>query len=761
MIPRSDLRERDIARPGRVDGAVTIMMTVVFLLIVSLVLVGLESARQQGAVAMVRMNVQTASESVLGSYYAPLFDDYGIYGLYDVDIREELAKCAEASAQPSDGKPTGYSGESRSYYSYAYEIADVALTKSVGLLQGGAAICKNQMIEEGAVSGVQELAEMLLKAVHLLKDSEASLTAMEREQKLELELAKFDEKLLALMKYLDGVPTDSAGVKLSKDGTFTPEKKFVKRAVRGPVSAKAVHMNNETFYGLLQPHYTALAETAEAVRAELERITGAEVNDTVSIGHMKLITAVTDACEPTESAIKLVDDLIAMQDKYRPLVKDFESYVESVRSMLNNDTYQALQSSIKTMKRYLGDTGDGTEYPFRRMKETLESNLVILKTAKEKLLRIPRTFQEWKELYRTLPEVFREYRLTALELDYSSVKISAGNSSFWTAVKDVVANGITGGVYPKDISLSSSSLRWETDRPSAQTYGEIESLYLVPALPTEGRLSADFLKRILEGNFFRTLLDSLADGVVALSEKLLLVTYFNTHMRSFADGDLESDSVLDYELEYLLYGKNKDSDNQKAATRSILGLRVVMNLVHVFTNSAKRAEALVIAAELLSLLPLPFLIKIAQYLIMAVWAIQNAYLETAELIQGKAVPLVVNSGNFQLSLSDAVMMTRAKRIEKAQEYVSPAGIGLKYKHYLLLFLLFRNSDTSTLRALDLIQANIRMKYDDHFRIRDCIYGFEAEVTATIPSLYTDVFFGEDPEGMINGFEITEKCAVSY
>ena len=53
-----------MSRPCRreTDGAVTVLMAITTILIFSLILVSLESARQQGAVSMLRMNVQTAAE---------------------------------------------------------------------------------------------------------------------------------------------------------------------------------------------------------------------------------------------------------------------------------------------------------------------------------------------------------------------------------------------------------------------------------------------------------------------------------------------------------------------------------------------------------------------------------------------------------------------------------------------------------------------------------------------------------------------------
>ncbi|MBO4627986.1 MAG: hypothetical protein J5645_08420 [Lachnospiraceae bacterium] len=746
-------------KPHRVDGAVTVLMTVVFLLVMSLVLVGLESARQQGAVGMVNLAMQTSAESVLGEYYAPLFDEYGLYGLYDVDIKEELARYASAAADPTADVPNGYFGESKSNYSYAFEISDIALTRTVGLLQGGPSICRNQMIEAGAVSGVQELAELLLRAVRLLKDSEKSVEALEYQQRIERELSKTDAKILELMTLLDGIPTDKDGVRLKENGTFTPMAKFAKRAVSAPVTAQSVHMNNESFFRQMENAYVDIKTQINDVAAAISNAAGAEAPEAASRGHVTAYYAIADALKPTEEAIKVLDDLIRLQETYRPMVEEFEEYLETLKPLVEEDFYKSLEDGVKVMKKYIGEGKDGSEYHFREMRQTLERNRDILAQLKEKMKVMPVRMAEWKSLYMNLPGMAEGYSLDWMEIDYSQVKVSTQGSSLWKAVKDAITNGIVGGVYGEDIELSGATVRWETDKPSSYSMGTLESLYLLPSMSSEGSLSASFLSSVLEGNLFGELLDRLADGIVDLSEKLLLITYLTTHMTSYADE--QRTGVLHYEQEYLLYGNNSDSQNQKSATKSILGLRAIMNVIHVFTDSAKRGEALAIAAELLALLPFPLLIKLTQYVILAVWAIQNAYLETAEILRGKAVPALVTASSFQLSLSEAFTQTKAKRIAAAQAYESPGGFCLSYSHYLMLLMLFTSSDTLTMRGLDIIQFNLRTKYDRHFLLKDCVYGFEATMTANCPAVFTGISFGNVLPERITSYEIKENCAVSY
>ena len=121
----------------------------------------------------------------------------------------------------------------------------------------------------------------------------------------------------------------------------------------------------------------------------------------------------------------------------------------------------------------------------------------------------------------------------------------------------------------------------------------------------------------------------------------------------------------------------------------------------------------------------------------------------------------MTTGSFQLSLSNSILMSRDRRIQIAEDYKPPEGLKLGYNHYLLLFMLLRKSDTMTGRALDLIQVNIRARYDDDFLVKRCIYGFEASVTAEMSPLYTVVSFGNPEADGIGAYSIQETCAISY
>ena len=751
---RSRLRET--------DGAVTILMTVVTVLILSLILVSLESARQQGAVAMLHLQVQTAAESVLGEYYAPLFDRYGLYGLYDVDIVTEIQDCLETSGRPEQSGSYGSSDEDRSYYSYAFDVSEVALTKTVKLLDGGGAICRNQMIEEGAISGVQELAELLLRSVKMLKESEQSVEALEEQQKVQRELAAFDSKLLQLTQLIDGIQTDSSGVVFQDDGKPAAVATFVKRAVTSPPTASSVKVNNEMFFERMEPVYTDVITLSGEFCHRIQYLAdaGGEVTDpVVRLAFSRLFAAARESLFASQEAIPIIDELISMQDRFRPMVTSFETYLTNCEALIDEDIYKSMQETLRILKGYVGAKDGVKTYDFAKMKTTLQRNIEVLQPIYEKMLNPPIDVSDWHALG-GLDRMFSGYSLEGLELDYSTVrKSTADNTSFWAKVKSIVTNGITGGAYDPDVELSTASIRWEPELPSTFVEEDVRSLYVFPGLVEDGSLSVSLLQELMKGNLLHAMLNRVANGVEELSEKLLLIAYFTTHMTNFRDESPQG--VLHYEQEYLLFGKYRDDQNQRSATLAILGIRALMNIVHVLTDAGKQAETLAVASELLAAVPFPLAIKVVQYLIAVVWAIQNAYLETAEILLGKEVPLVVTTGSFQLSLSGSVLLSREKRIEIAKEYQPPEGLKLGYTHYLLLFMLLRDSDTMVGRALDLIQTNIRAEYDEDFRIRDCVYGFEAGVTAEVAALYTSFSFGGTGLDRITSYTIQEECALSY
>ena len=88
------------------------------------------------------------------------------------------------------------------------------------MLDGGGQIVAAQMMEAGAVDGIEIVAEKLLEAVHLLDDAEETATLLQEKMAVEQQLAYMDMELLALMQAVDGAPVAAGGFVVDKNGNY-------------------------------------------------------------------------------------------------------------------------------------------------------------------------------------------------------------------------------------------------------------------------------------------------------------------------------------------------------------------------------------------------------------------------------------------------------------------------------------------------------------------------------------------------------------
>ncbi len=745
------------------EGAVTVFLTFVLFLVLSLVLVSLESARQQATATMVRMNLAQALESTLGHYYAPLYDEYGIYGLYE-DTPENLARgYADASANPTENLPVGYMGNEESGYSYAYEITELALTSATRLTDGGGTLCKRQMTEVGVYCGVEALAQELLAAVNLLESTEATLGILEEKMAVEEKLSEIDELLLKLMPVLDGVSTEEDGVIFDKGGKIVITNTYVKQLVPGAITQDAVLINNMEFYRQLQPHYVNGNKYIEDI-LYLANSMNAE-NATEITGRMlelqaQLQAVTLGALINLQPAIEYVTKIQTIQQKVRPLVESYEKLLLGVDDLLENDVKNMLSDSLADMKNYVGMESDAAGYDFGGMLLTLQNNQIILQEMQE-LFVIPLAnvgAREWCEAYRDMQVLFEDYSLENLYIDYEYVrKATTAEESLWALIRGFILDELSEGLFPESVIFSSRDV-WNESLPSDMMSGAERDLFLTANLE-DTEMSWDLIRQFFGEDGLQKLLDYLADGVEAMAEKLLLIVYMEEHFSCYTDN--ANKGALRYEQEYLIFGHKFDKSNVEAAALGILGLRVAMNVVHTFTDPAKNAQATECATTLLGAVGMPFLISLCKYIVLFVWGVQNAQVETAAILQGKEVPFLVSTKSCQVAFGEVFTMGKDTRLEKAKNYSERGTGALDYEHYLLLFMLLCNEDTLTARAMDVIQCNLRLYYDPEFELRKCYFGFGVLLRAEVPALYTTVSFGGYAPQRNVKYEISMEDAVSY
>lgn len=741
------------------------MLAMVLFLIISLTLTGLESARINAIHTMANWNLETALQAVLGEYYEPLFDEYGIYGLYEEDIDEELNDYLMAAVNPLEGSSKSKSKQSNGL-KLRYSIDEVEVTNCVGLLDGGGKIVERQMMEEGAINGIANVAEIILDAVHLLDQSSAASGILKEKMAAEQELSYMDAELIYLMQALDGAPVCEQGFVVDSKGNLICGVSFVKRMVPGAVSQSVVGVDHKGMYEALSGSYVNVKRMFEQL-FELKELsiksTGkdkAAYEKKLAGKEMELKLLLGSCGKACTLAIESLDKLIEYQNKVKPKVEKLEKLLKNGKELLGESLYQQYLEELSEMKKYAGMTLDNGTYDFVKMRRTVLDNQALLmkmSTLYDECHRIGG--RNWELTMHEMETLALEYSFQGLKLDYSNIRATVvkENKSAWKAICDFVLKGIDSYLFTGEEELSERALISD-ELPSKCISGGEKSLYRFPEISKGDLKKTKFIENYLSSGAMEGVSGFLKQSMEQIGEKLLLVAYISTHFGNYTEH--EPEGALYYQQEYILFGSMKDRTNARDAALSILGVRMALNMAHVLMDSSLRSEATAIATELVGGLGLPFLIVICEYVMLFACAAQNALLETIEILQGKKVPFLVSNATMQVRLEEAFAMTKSALHNRAGAYPGGKGFCLKYADYLLVFMLTVNRDRLCYRAMDVMQENIRTCYDRNFYMSKCLHSFGVQMTIGVEPLFSRISFGDGRKN-VGKWTYVEKAAIGY
>lgn len=196
---------------------------------------------------------------------------------------------------------------------------------------------------------------------------------------------------------------------------------------------------------------------------------------------------------------------------------------------------------------------------------------------------------------------------------------------------------------------------------------------------------------------------------------------------------------LQYQMEYILAGKNNDMDNLKWVVNRLLLLRESANVVYLFSNAAKMAQAEAFALTLSTVMMIPELVELVKIALIFAWAYAESIFDVKQLLNGERIPLIKNDSTWHYSLQGMLSFEndiQDKNIEspeqengtKKKKSLFAYQDGLSYSDYLLLFLSAAKEKKTVFRAMDIIEMDIRKTPGNgSFRIDNCIDYIEAEM----------------------------------
>lgn len=234
-------------------------------------------------------------------------------------------------------------------------------------------------------------------------------------------------------------------------------------------------------------------------------------------------------------------------------------------------------------------------------------------------------------------------------------------------------------------------------------------------LITEGLIEDRLRKgKINEGNVVH---QPLSDGE-ELAERFFFQEYLLNYMGRY--GDEKDKNTLHYQIEYLIAGKDNDTDNLKSIVNRLCLIREAANAVYLWTDETKRSEARAAAAVVCTLVLLPELTSLLENAIILGWAFAESIYDVKSLLAGGRIPLIKDKDSWHYGLTSAL----SGKLEDAEK--PGHGDGLDYEDYLRIMMMLTDKADLTARAMNLVEAEIRCTPGNSaFRLDGCYVEVEA------------------------------------
>ena len=242
----------------------------------------------------------------------------------------------------------------------------------------------------------------------------------------------------------------------------------------------------------------------------------------------------------------------------------------------------------------------------------------------------------------------------------------------------------------------------------------------------------------------------------SLTEKLLFQEYlfksftcYTTAGKGKGEKGKEAPHALDYEIEHIIAGKGKDKDNLAEVAKKLVRIREVVNFAYIQTDSAKVGEASMLAAVLCAATATPEAIEAVKQAILLAWAYAESICDVRTLLKGGKVPLMKTAATWKTGIM-SIFNPGGTGVLNTNE-------GLDYETYLRALLFLRNEADKCGRAMDIMEANIRMtdKYGS-FGMDRCLHGFSMQGNFTVKHVFTAIGQSAMDFGGSISYEMLEK-----
>lgn len=202
--------------------------------------------------------------------------------------------------------------------------------------------------------------------------------------------------------------------------------------------------------------------------------------------------------------------------------------------------------------------------------------------------------------------------------------------------------------------------------------------------------------------------------------------YMDYLFEKLAYKDRKKDNAcLNYQLEYLIAGREGDIENLEEVAERIFKIRYLINVSHIYQCALKQQQAMELAIAATSIVSQPELAEVVKQAILLAWAYAESAKDMRILFDGNKLTNVKTEEEWNTPI-DQIIDFRAH----LDEYKVPSG-STDYKDYLQGLLFMQDSITQNMRLMDVMEMDVRLTNgNSQFCINNLIYQLYANVNVS-------------------------------
>lgn len=748
----------------RIPGTITIFLSFIMIFLLSLIGTMIDVTRSQVADAFAYRALLNSVETQFTNYCEELYDDYYIFMLYE---KEGIIPKSYSEFVSSLEDSLLYSFEPEKYEILQgiqagmittnpldLQLIDVNVEQVTSALDYNGELFLSEIYDYMRYQVVGNLASGTLERLNLLSESKNTMKVMKKKTTLDEKVAKLDQTVQSIMEEVEGLYFRKGGLVYELGGKLRTQNHFAKIFCTEIPSGKSVGVNNQIVYEALEEKYMNPVEVLTELR-------DAETNEDYIKAKEKCNWLINEAKESIVHIENALDLLSTLNGDQRSLIKDigeYEVYLNGEKTSLSEEIYNGFAEELGDIKKYISDDrSESVTSSLLSMREPLYKNKEVL----TKFSQWDTKVEYWKSnktdemitLIDDTIQYFEEYSIEELIFDYSTFNFEQQVENPSKLFSTLLGDGILGLVMDEVENVSKESLS-VMNMPSLYQMDQQESSF--GGDQENEKISEELKKDKQDQSTVSSIVDAMENGLGSenfvseiasnVAKKYLLTEYAEECFVSYEDESRSEEEKMPtsllYEKEYLINGAYSDRENIQSVVMRTIFLRTVFNYISLLSDKEARMQANTAATAIIGFTGFTPLIVIMKQVLLMIWAFEESLIDTRALLEGVKVPFIKRKGEVQLKYSELLVINKQlikNKVDAMKKKTAPQ-LSLSYSDYLKFYMFLVGDQTLSYRMMDLIQANMQLRYDSEFCFQKCYFGVRVSLSCEVPGKFLNIPF---------------------